>query len=301
MKLLKFNLLLFVLFIFLPAYFKPFALVNKLFSIIYLLVLIGWLIGILYHVTRIFSDDSSSHYIKRRIYVRSSDFSDFYSLVNYILEKIVFLKFDSFKNTPSGNFLWLISFVKVTCVYAILFIIFLVLTNKDIVSLLKLIQPDHVVEIFSISASYFILINTSYAFSRKTYSEKWEYLAGLYNNLILLDDKKKKDLINVSLCMDIVCLEMWGHYSYQEIVYDELCLVYDSLSTEKSVDKNIQKEIEAIKDKFPNKDDYVKTLEDRKKAFSEKTILTLLEFRQEIILKKLKKSMKIKGVQFNKF
>jgi hypothetical protein len=76
---------------------------------------------------------------------------------------------------------------------------------------------------FLIFGSYLTLINTFYWAEKNKLKDKWQYLAGLYNQTLLQRaNKEMNEILSNALAIDIVTTMMWGHRSFSEIVRVEL-------------------------------------------------------------------------------
>lgn len=139
-------------------------------------------------------------------------------LLNFIIEKIIFLRIDLFKNYPRGNFLWVKTVAHVTILYCIAgMVLYSNLSSESFKSCFNGINPAVVL------GTYFTLISTFYWSEKSKLKDKWQYLATMYNQILLnWNDPVKHQLLSNALAIDTVVTMMWGHRSFSSIVYSEL-------------------------------------------------------------------------------
>lgn len=234
-----------------------------------LMLLFGYILCLL--VLNYFMDKCSNTltYSDSGLYLRSGgEYSNlFFRFVHSFIEKFIFIRFDSYKNNPRGNFIWLIAFIRISLFYTFTIIVYYFLSDQDN-PLVNLVNKQNCYYFFIFVGTYFASISTLYYNKKKIFQEKWEYLANLYNKTLDYIGKEQYNLLENTLAIDIVTCMMWGHRSFSSIVNAQLRLSINAMDNKDHVDE------------------FIKKLDDKK--LTEKEALNILEDHQLILLKKLK-------------
>ena len=164
---------------------------------------------------------------ENKLYLNSNhDYANFILKWTHVLvEKAIFLRVDAYKNNPRGNFIWIISFLRVSFYYILLISIYTYFYSIE--CFINIFETNSYYFIVII-ATFFTLVNTVYNSIKQTFKSKWEYLANLYN--ITLKNIENENLYNLhenTLAIDIIVSMMWGHRSFDSIAYAEVLTALD--------------------------------------------------------------------------
>lgn len=210
----------------------------------------------------------------KRLYLNSGErFNKLHhQITHWVIEKLIFFRLDSFKNNPRGNFIFLISLLRVLG-FSLLLGVFCYITNAQID-----LNERTLTLFFGI---YFTAVNALYFYKRRVFKEKWEYLAKLYNDLLAsipTSSAYQYCLLENTLAIDIVTTGMWGHRSFSGIAYSECKKAIDYFETHPEL-------LELEKEIIEQKENKIITL-------TEIQALGLLETYQIELLKKAKEAFK---------
>lgn len=72
-------------------------------------------------------------------------------------------------------------------------------------------------ELLPLLTTYGSIFATLYLPDRTSYHQKWNYLAGLYNDYIKCEGHWRKQSIKAALSQDIAAMEMWSNNSFHDV------------------------------------------------------------------------------------
>lgn len=214
--------------------------------------------------------------VKNKLLIMLSDNVDGKYSVSSLIEIVFWGRTFNFKNNPSGNFIFLRSVLIVSWVVIAICLTSLPILRldlRDFYPYMSINTSINIENIFIFYSSFMTAVGTVFWYERNKYKEKWEYIQGMYNDLLCCDDKDEP-LKSNALAIDCVTLLQWGHRSVQELVYSEC--------------------VKAIKLTFEDLSNYEVTerlkCKNKKECFSESEIIFILENYQTYIISKIENS-----------
>ena len=200
------------------------------------------------------SKPSSRERKMNQIYLKSEN----KSILNGLIEMIIFNRFGWFINDPRGNNILKRSVIRVTSFSFLALLLgafFHFFFTESKYSLKYVFENKKVVTIF---ISYLFAVNSVYWLERNKFASKWKYLNTLFND-IAKAPREKRSLLENALVSDIVVMQMWGHRSLRELCFEE--------------------SIRAMKDFFYDFEIHVAITKLRNKDYTEKQLAALLSER----------------------
>ncbi len=161
---------------------------------------------------------SESAYVKRlhnkkdRVVITDKRAADF---LNYFIEYIVLSRYSfcGYKNNIKGN-LRILSAISLTIFLGAL-VDFICNLFGITFSLVKL-NTGYINLEFSLLVTGFGLCISTFILERSHLHKKWEFLAQLQNKVFETDLGIKRDILNATLTLHLIEMEMWSHKSFRD-------------------------------------------------------------------------------------